>query len=184
MDINELLRSVHSLFSKVALLDLQKRTRSYKQQADSSRQTDIATSLTDYIDKMAALQPASKASVVKQGTNEPSPENITQESGQTEPVQAVPVNGVSTNLSEYMKSHSQHTSSDSYVGDKLKASTWSHIHTAILKAREGDAKAARLHADIANQALKEAGHYMDDEEFRLFSEEIEKALNELKQQSS
>ncbi|HEY9052830.1 MAG TPA: hypothetical protein VIQ03_14860 [Gammaproteobacteria bacterium] len=180
MDINELLRSVNTLISKVSLLDLQKRTTSYKQHASRETQKDIATPLSSYIDKLAAGQPA-KASMHNNISEEPA--GITgatsQEIPQTQSTAVIP-----NNLSDYLKSHSQHSDSDSYIGDKLKASTWSHIHTAILKAREGDPRTAKLHADIANQAMKEAVHYMSDEEFRIFSEEIDHALGELKQQGS
>lgn len=184
MDINELLRSVHSLFSKVSLLDLQKRTSSYKQQAGRETQKDIATPLSSYIDKLSAGQPAitSTHPVISEEPEEISgatPQEAPQENPQIPSTAVIP-----NDLSDYLKSHSQHSDSEGYIGDKLKASTWSHIHTAILKAREGDPKTAKLHADIANQAMKEAVHYMSDEEFVKFSEEIDRALSELKQQSS
>ncbi len=184
MDINELLHSVHSLFSKVSLLDLQKRTHTYKQQANGNMQQDIATPLTDCIDKLAACHKAPESPILSTGEGEFLEGNTPVESTQVVNTQTAPVDGMPNDLSENMKSHSQHTSSDSYISDKLKASTWSHIHTAILRAREGDAKTAKLHADIANHAMKEAGHYMEDAEFKLFSEEIKKALDELKQQSA
>lgn len=181
MDINELLRALNSLFSKVVLLDLQKRTTSYKQQGSRDIQQDIVTPLSDCIDKLAQAQ----APIVIQVANTEQPAaKINQDPAQLTSPQTATVGMLSTNFSEYLKSHSIHSESGNYLGDKLKASTWSHFHTAVLKANEGDARTAKLHADIANQAMKEAGHYISDEDFKNFSEEIEKALNELKQQSS
>ena len=69
---------------------------------------------------------------------------------------------------------------DPYMGDKLKDSAWSHIHTALLHARQGEAITAKLHADIANEALKEAAHYMSEEDYKVLCEEVAKAFKELK----
>lgn len=186
MDINELLRSLNSLFSKVVLLDLRKRTTSYKQQGSRDIQQDIVTPLSECIDKLAACKSAqAQASIVMQATNIEQPAaKINQDPAQLTSPQTATVGVLSTDFSEHLESHPIHSESGNYLGDKLQASTWSHFHTAILKANEGDAKTAKLHADIANQAMKEAGHYMSDDDFKNFSEEIEKVLNEVKQQSS
>ncbi|TNF37416.1 MAG: hypothetical protein EP315_02670 [Gammaproteobacteria bacterium] len=178
MDINELLRSLHSLFSHVARLDLQKRIETWKQQPGNNQPQDIAAPLSDYIDKLATSHSAASSTAGEAdhaSTAQPVP-GETSSSTQKASV----VNGFSTNLSEYLKSHPMHSDSDIYLGEKLRASTWSHIHTALLKARQGDVKAARVHADIANQAMKEAAHYLSEETFRQFADEIARALEELK----
>ena len=65
------------------------------------------------------------------------------------------------------------------MGKKLKDSTWSHIHTALMQARKGDVSTAKLHADIANGALKEAAHYMSEADYKLLCSEVEKSFEEL-----
>lgn len=180
MDINELLRSVNSLLSKIVLLDLWKRTKAYKQHGSSDIQQDIATPLFDCIDKLAAQ---ASAPIVAQASDNAQPAaEKTQDPAQPTRPQAADM--LSSNISEDLKPHLIHSDSANHLGEKLKANAWSHFHTSILRAREGDARTAKLHANIANQALKEAGHYMSDEDFKIFSEEFAQALNELKQQSS
>ena len=48
-----------------------------------------------------------------------------------------------------------------------------HINKAISFARTGNEKAARIHADLAESAMKTAGRYMSDEEYSRFREEVE-----------
>ena len=65
------------------------------------------------------------------------------------------------------------------MGEKLKKSTWSHIHTATLQARQGSLSNAKMHAGIANDALKEAAHYMSEEDYKVFCDEVAKAFEAL-----
>lgn len=179
MDINELLRAVHSLFSKASQLDLEKRTARYKQHSSRDLQRDIATPLSDYIDKLASGQ-SSHAHNIPHTIDASTDTDIHITAHQQSQQLNTTAGGASSNLTEYLRAHPVNSDTDSYIGNKLQASTWAHIHTAILKAREGDERTAKLHATIANQAMKEAGHFMNDEEFKKFSDEIEKVLNELK----
>ena len=65
------------------------------------------------------------------------------------------------------------------MGEKLKHSTWSHIHTATLQARQGSLKNAKMNATIANDAFKEAAHYMSEEDYKAFCIEVAKAFEVL-----
>ena len=65
------------------------------------------------------------------------------------------------------------------MGEKLKYSTWSHIHTSTLQARQGNLSNAKMHAKIANNALKEAVHYMSEEDYKVFCNEVAKEFEEL-----
>jgi hypothetical protein len=68
---------------------------------------------------------------------------------------------------------------DPELSKKLKQSTWNHIHTALRLARQGEARNAKLHLDIASQALKEAAHYMSREEHIAFTVEVQEKLGEI-----
>ena len=65
------------------------------------------------------------------------------------------------------------------LGRKLKISTWEHIHTSIRYARKGNRQSAKLHADIAASAIKEAAHYMPKEEYQTFIAEVNKEVASL-----
>jgi hypothetical protein len=65
------------------------------------------------------------------------------------------------------------------AGHKLVQSALDHLHTSIRYAKAGDAEAARLHADIMNSALKEAGNYASENEYRELVSILDKELNRL-----
>jgi len=67
------------------------------------------------------------------------------------------------------------------MGEKLKDSTWTHIHTAMLQARQGDAINAKLHAGIANNALKEAANYLTEEDYKVLCEEVANEFKKLEE---
>ena len=61
-------------------------------------------------------------------------------------------------------------------------STWEHLHASIRFARQGDVKTARLHADLTRNALNEAAHYLPEPVYSRFSEDVMKALKDIKGQ--
>jgi len=69
------------------------------------------------------------------------------------------------------------------MGGVLRKRTWEHIHAALRLARQGDAKNARLHVDLANAALAEAAHYLTDEEISEFATALKEKLRELAEEN-
>jgi hypothetical protein len=64
----------------------------------------------------------------------------------------------------------------SSVGDKIKARAVEHINKALLLARQGDMTNARMHAGIADSAVKEAARFMDGKEYGEFVELVKERL--------
>jgi len=62
------------------------------------------------------------------------------------------------------------------AGEKLMQSTWEHLRASIRCAKAGDKEAARLHASIMDSALKEAAHFLDDQAYQEFVQELGKEL--------
>ena len=54
------------------------------------------------------------------------------------------------------------------MSEKLKACFWDHVHAAHRYARFGDGRTAKLHADIACNAMKSLSQYMPDDEYSDF----------------
>lgn len=69
------------------------------------------------------------------------------------------------------------------MGEKLKDSIWSHTHAATLHGRQGNVSNAKLHAKIANDALKEAAHYMSEKDYKVLCDEVAISLKELEKKS-
>ncbi|MFV9616288.1 MAG: hypothetical protein ACNYZG_10050 [Gammaproteobacteria bacterium] len=180
--INRLSRALHELYYKFCDMDLHKRMSLYHRNT-STNNPDISASLTKHIDKLALSSKPSSATTT----------NTTANAGTTRPSNRVSRHGNIKQLSQQhgwlnkvvssvirpKKIFTSKIASNPYMGDKLKDSTWSHIHTALLQARQGNAYNAKLHADIANGALKEAAHYMSEENYKALCGEVAKAFKEL-----
>ena len=177
--INRLSRALHELYYKLCDMDLHKRMSLYHRNTSANEVPDIPVSLIKHIDKLApASKPsgadADNATTAKFSKRPGKPHNV-KPPGQ----QHGWLNKVVSGFNRPKKIFKSKIAPDPYMGDKLKDSTWSHIHTALLQARQGDTSNAKLHADIANQALKEAAHYMSEEDYKVFCEEVTKTFKEL-----
>ena len=80
-------------------------------------------------------------------------------------------------FSQHLKNCQQCSYNEDYIGAKLKRSTWEHLYNALSQAREGNETSARLHANIATQAMKEAHKYLEDDDYANFSNEIDRSLD-------
>ena len=61
---------------------------------------------------------------------------------------------------------------DPRMSERLKRCVWEHVHSAHRFARFGDAKTAKLHADIACNAMKSLSQYMPADDYHDFSTEF------------
>lgn len=75
-------------------------------------------------------------------------------------------------LSEHLRERRGQSYTDSYLGKRLVRSAWAHISQAVSRSRQGDEANAKLHADIAIQAMKEARHYMSANEYEEFTASV------------
>lgn len=177
--INRLLQDLQQLYYRLCAIDLRKRISLYHRHIGTNKSPDISTSLTDHLDKLAATSKpntADDASTTSITTPKRPyrPEKTKQSSKQPYGILAV--------VSTYIRSDKIFTSmktSDPYLGEKLKESTWSHIHAAQLQARQGNINNAKLHAGIANNALKEAAHYMNEDDHKVLCDEVAMILKKL-----
>ena len=181
--INRLSHALHELYYKLCDMDLRKRMSLYHRNTGTTTPPDIPASLTKQIDKLApASKPSSSATInavasaaaARSSKRATKPDNSKQLKQQHRWL-----NKVVSGIIRPKKIFTSKTASNQYMGDKLKDSTWSHIHTALLQARQGDVSNAKLHADIANTALKEAANYMSEEDYKVLCAEVAKAFKEL-----
>lgn len=76
-------------------------------------------------------------------------------------------------LSEHFSRYRSSTHRQPFVRDRMRSSALDHINKAISFAKAGNEPAARIHAKLAESAMKTAGQYMSDEEYSRFREEVE-----------
>ncbi len=90
-----------------------------------------------------------------------------------------PVPKMKTGLSRHLRRRRSGRALEPHLAERLKQSTHDHIHTALRLAQQGDLRTARLHAEIANNAQKEAAFYMSEEDYQLFTSAIRQRLDGL-----
>ena len=170
--LSRLLRDLKQLYHRVFNNDLYKRLGLYHRHTGSYQAPDISAPMAEHLDRLAetnktetadnsdiSSMAASKATSRQSDTAHPSKRRY----------------GMLKSITTYFHSKKIYTplkTNDPYLGDKLKDSTWSHIHAAQLQARQGNITNAKLHAGIANDALKEAAHYMNDKDYEDLCKEV------------
>ncbi|MCW8831216.1 MAG: hypothetical protein OQK32_06825 [Gammaproteobacteria bacterium] len=85
-----------------------------------------------------------------------------------------------SDLSRYFKARSAGFELYPCIQEKLEHSIWDHIHSTLRCARLGDQRCSKMHADIASHACKELAHYLNEEDYQTFTDEVEDHLNILK----
>ena len=181
-DIAALIEALKSLYSRIASLDLQKRMGSYRRDNGAGVDHDIAAPLINDIEKLAVssdvenqqaprhASSASSLTAAEDGT--PSRQSIGHETPKA--------TRRFLELSRFFGRKKTGSAFQPHMRDKLKGSVWEHINASLRLARQGDSKSAKLHADVANNALKEAARYMSKEEYSEFYGQVEKQLSEIR----
>lgn len=173
---SHLLHELYMLYHRLFAIDLRKRMSLYHRHTGSNEAPDISTSLTQNLDKLA---PAGKPRTVD--TASTTSARSSKRTENTKP-SGKPRRGISRIVNTFTRPKKIFTrmkTSDPYMGEKLKESTWSHIHAAQLQARQGNTDIAKLHAGIANDALKEAAHYMSEDDYKVLCDEVTMVINKL-----
>jgi hypothetical protein len=179
--LSRLLHDLQELYYKLFAMDLRKRMSLYHRNTGTNKAPDISTSLTKNLDKLTLVSKTNKAgaasTIETMSSIRPTrPDNTKQPSRQPR--------GLIKVVSDFIRPKTTFTRikpADQYMGEKLKDSTWSHIHTAMLQARQGNVINAKLHAGIANDALKETAYYLSEEDYKVLCEELAKAFKKLEE---
>ena len=177
--ISRLLHDLQELYFKLFAMGLRKRMSFYHRNTDTNDAPDISTSLAKNLDKLTPISKSNRAgaaSTIETMSSIRPTRSDNKKQPSRQPREIIKV------VSDFIRPKITFTRikpADQYMGEKLKDSTWSHIHTAMLQARQGNVINAKLHAGIANEALKEAAHYLSEEDHKVLCDEVAKVFKEL-----
>lgn len=173
-DSTSLLGSLRVLYHQLVNRMTLARQKSYQPRKAATGSAELTKQLRAYI-KQAPAPEVREPSLVSNNIQRPA----------SPPDKPSPVAGTSpdTGSPGYVKpappsDHHRHVAKDS-VGDKLMQSAWEHLHASVRFARLGNTETARLHASIMESSLKEAAHFLDDEVYDEFVQDLGKELNGL-----
>ena len=170
--LSRLLHDLRQLYYKVCDNDLCRRLGIYHQHTGSYQAPDISTQMTEQIERLAQTSKTNTTHTTNISSNTAS--KVSSDQNNT-PRTRKRHHRIIKSVTSYFNAKKIFTplkTSDPYLGEKLKDSTWSHIHAAQLQARQGNIINAKLHAGIANDALKEAAHYMSDKDYKDLCDEV------------
>lgn len=82
-----------------------------------------------------------------------------------------------SSLSDYFRTTKSGATDRTFLAQRLEDSTWSHVRSALSFARQGNIVSAKLHSELANNAVIILAHYMSDEDFSVFVQNLERVIN-------
>jgi hypothetical protein len=178
---DSLLHTIKRLYTELFLVTLHNRIDSYHALRHSEKDGDISRRLYDEIDKIAAqsshTHTAHEITPVQTDIASPAPPQSIDLSMKSQPASmlSMTLNGLSVFF------HSKKVQeNDPHMAGKLQQCVWDHVHSAHRFARTGDSNTAKLHANIATNAIKTLSHYMPESEYKAFYDEISHELFTIK----
>jgi hypothetical protein len=180
----DFLHTIEKLYSRIVLIILQNRMNTYHSEpsiANYTRHTlDIKAPLFKYIDDISSSDKNSVADIQTLDYSffsQPAHSHTPSQFELSNPCMVKEQD--SSEFSSYLKAGHNNLKLNPRIDEKLKHSTWEHIHASIRHARLNDARVAKMHADIANNAFKELAHFVSTEAHAELALEIEDQLDGL-----
>jgi len=164
---------IRRLYTELFLVSLHKRIHSYRALQPSDNHQEISGTLHKLIDEIikevsrnysAEDYKKVKFEGIVSSLTSDDPEKVQYHSTN---IGSMTLNGLSLYLQDH---HAQESHND--LSEKLKRCVWDHVHSAHRCALAGDSNTAKLHADIACNAIKTLSSYMPAEKYSEFYNEI------------
>ena len=179
-----LIRALKKLYTRVSLTVLHKRINEYQKVATHKKHAnDIKSPLHECIDIIIgyALDNPEIIYTIDRLKNETTADHLhhhkkPQTAGQHNMVNQEHIG----ELSKYFKARRDGSDLHPGINEKLELSVWDHVHATIRCARLGDDRCSLMHAAITDCACKELAHYMNKQDYLLFTAEVKKHLDALK----
>lgn len=178
--ISTLLQKLLGLYSQVTSHLLHKRIHAHREGGQVEEKGHISTLLSDHIQQRVALNISNSKKTAGS--------NLEIDSRGTESVDhsaRKKHGGIFKSLAGLFK-HFKKKRAEAvlapHLNEKLKKTAWDHIHKTLSFSHQGEMEHAKFHADLTNNTLKEASHYMPSKEYREFTSEIEDHLIKIREQ--
>ena len=159
--------SLLALFSRLSTVILNKRMSAYRKGDSALVDNQILSTLYDIVEKTPAPENVQEqaAEVASVTQAEASVSNFPTQNSAGKVSSVVSPETPHKELSNRLRANQSRLSDSKHLGEKLSISVWDHIRTSLRYAREKNAGLAKMHADLANEALQQASRYMTDDEY-------------------
>ena len=182
--LKTLLDYLQTLFSRVSALNLNRRMMSHRKSDSALLDQQILAALYEIVEKT----PVPNDSKNRESTVVYEPQTVVVKSDisnldvTTKKGDITSSSASNKDLSNRLHATLSRTSDAIYVGEKLSVSAWDHIRASLRYVREKNAGLAKMHADLASEALQQASHYMADEEYIVLKASVLEELQKLHEQ--
>jgi hypothetical protein len=177
-ELQTLLGSLLGLYAQVSSRLLNSRMRTKQESAASREGIPVEKLLARHIDETAAaFAQAQRASDGEKPAASPRTSRTRPTVSADKAGARRPAAGLLGALSQYFDRHPSSPHCEPLVREKMRSRTLDHINKALVLARQGDAERAKIHAGLAESAMRTAAEYMSDEEYREFTAQVQSRLH-------
>jgi len=173
-----LLQKLKNLYTQIFNLSLNNRTNQYNSVSNTNHHHEFGETLHELIDEIVVDISRTDSLIINEDQVSAQIEVDIKLSSPTilevDPDKEIPP---ADGLSLYFKNNKA-LETDPPMAARLRRSIWEHIHSAHRLARSGDAHTAKIHADIAIDAMKTLSHYVSDHEYIEFFNMIKQQMND------
>lgn len=180
MDKNEsILIILKRLYTKIFLVSLHNRISSYHASLDlNHHHQEIGDILHNLINEtINDISLNNSSSVYPKLTNPYEEENLDNTNSKTIKNEPTTTSMTINGLSLYFKKNKALDQNPSMAA-RLRRCVWDHVHTVHRLSRNGDENTARLHVNIACDAMKTLSHFMEKEEYNEFFKLVSTQIND------
>lgn len=162
----ELLQSMYSWFARHLYFQ---KLASYRSSAPSGMRKSVIRQLQEHIN-----QPKVETPDIHAVDNCPPGQACKPDAGKDLKPDPETISGLGQSFYEHNLNVAYHG-----MAEKLIKSIWEHLHATVRYSREGDRESAKLHLDILDSALNEVAHFMQEDDYRVLIQDIDKELQSL-----
>ncbi len=176
-----LVTSLRQIYFRISSVLLQKRMDRTGLGGGDVADINIEQPLRKHIDILIA-QKSSDAVYTGDGTGTLHPEDADDTPGTARAVEEAITTRDSwsfSDLATWIKKRGGPPVMEPHIAEKLKNSAGQHINEALRLARQGKNEAAKLHAELAENAVKTAAHYMPENAYHDFKMYVRDRLDSL-----
>jgi hypothetical protein len=174
-EFKTLIGTLQALYSRLAQLVIGMRGQTGAKKGGGDSEQGVENLLSDRLEKLAAVSDRERRGSkgeATQGTLH-SPPGVGAQRSRPSPTEGAAI----PEFTQHFHDRGADELVGASVGEKIKSRALEHMNKALLLARKGDRENARLHADIANSAVKEAARYMTEEEYGKFVALVKERLS-------
>ncbi len=167
-ELTALIQTLRQVYFRVSSSLLQRRMDRTKLGGGDTSNINIAEPLRKHIDILTAQKSSDSGYEVDEaGALHPENTDISDTARATG--EATTRGGWSFNdLATWIKKRGGLPVMEPHIAEKLKNSARQHINEALRLARQGKNEAAKVHAELAENAVKTAAHYMSEDAYHDF----------------